>query len=1129
MVGSRLLFRGYGISSAMAPVHAGLIGMDSLILLDEAHLAAPFADVVAAVGKLQSEGWCREPLPSPAAVRLVRLTASAATDADPLIGPADRAHRVLGPRLAAAKPAQLTEALEAELPATVAARALALVEGTPAGMPVVRRVGAVLNTVAAARAVHRAVAAAGVATVLLTGRMRPHDRDHVWEEWKGRLLADPKRDRAAEAPCVVVATQAVEVGVDLDLDALVSEAAPLAALAQRVGRVDRLGVRGRSPLVLVCPAERLRGKPKPDPVYGEATAATWKWLAERAAAPPAGKRGKPAGEPVIDLGWETLGAVDAGTWVDLAPPDPMCEPLDAVMAGLFAQTLPRPEPDPDPALFLHGRGGEGEVQVVWRADLSAGDLTDRERALATVAACPPVRGEALALPLSAARRWLAGLEPAPLADVPAGAVEERATGGRPALAWDGPDDSDIVGPRGLEAGMTLVVPASYGGIDPDSLTWDPASTAPVPDVAEAARRAAGHRAVLRLHPMLTGGPDGRGVVATLARAVEDEGTGEVADDAADRLRDAVDRLIGQERLPADHPWLRTLKDVSPAWRLSFYDPDHGHYGLRLTAPGPESPEPTTADDTSLEGEPMDLVAHCAGVSATAAGLAAASGLSGAPAEAVRLGALLHDAGKAEPRFQAWLRGGDRLATVGVEPIAKGIGAPTPAERAAARHRAGLPQGVRHEMWSLALAERVALPDDIRDLTLWLVATHHGRGRPLPPVPPDDAPSAMRLDWPGGTTLEAPPSDGRAAIGAGWPGLFARLNARFGPWGLAWLEALVRLSDHRRSAAERQGVVDDDAKPSLAAAAPLPPPPRHSLPLEGLHADTLLGFLAGLGTLRLLTRAWTGDDVRLAWSAVFPHTVTLSATRPLDAEGVLDALEAALAEDFLVFPDFGGRGDVGFDPSELRDRLAAAPDADAAARLRAFATPTGVLRSNAEAVEVTPFVMLGAGQTNFLKAARALAADVGRAHLERTLFRAWDYADAGLDSLRWDPEDAREHAYALHDPGSPAAWKGNEPRRMAGANRLALAALPCLPVVPCAGGPRAAGTARVGGSRAFVWPVWAEPTDLATAQALLTAPEVLGRRGNRARSGLAAVLYSPRFSAGRYPSVLPARPLPSTLE
>jgi CRISPR-associated endonuclease/helicase Cas3 len=184
-----------------------------------------------------------------------------------------------------------------------------------------------------------------------------------------------------------------------------------------------------------------------------------------------------------------------------------------------------------------------------------------------------------------------------------------------------------------------------------------------------------------------------------------------------------------------------------------------------------------------------------------------------PVDLFTRAAELHDLGKADERFQAMLRRSDRtdawlLAGVASALWAKSDGVPqTPAQRQEAQRRAGLPGGFRHEMLSVQLAQHCAeLPEDetARDLLLHLIAAHHGHARPFAPVVFDAELPAVAVD---GVELN---HDQRAALippdrlDSGVAERFWHLTRRYGWWGLAYLESVLRLADQQASADEDAG-------------------------------------------------------------------------------------------------------------------------------------------------------------------------------------------------------------------------------------------------------------------------------------------------------------------------------------
>jgi CRISPR-associated endonuclease/helicase Cas3 len=153
-------------------------------------------------------------------------------------------------------------------------------------------------------------------------------------------------------------------------------------------------------------------------------------------------------------------------------------------------------------------------------------------------------------------------------------------------------------------------------------------------------------------------------------------------------------------------------------------------------------------------------------------------------QAVVLAAELHDLGKQRELWQ------------------RSIGNPKPTEWYA---KSGKPKGeprwrpqhisdYRHEFGSLldvlnqnsAYASRLAdLDQDMQDIVLHLIAAHHGYGRPhFPP------PATVDPDYPQTTADDTAIEIMRR---------YARLQRRYGRWGLAYLESLLRAADWAASA------------------------------------------------------------------------------------------------------------------------------------------------------------------------------------------------------------------------------------------------------------------------------------------------------------------------------------------
>jgi CRISPR-associated endonuclease/helicase Cas3 len=509
-VGSRLLFRGYGIRDTMKPVHAGLLGCDTLLLLDEAHLSQPFLQTLHAIRRLHDK-WPSIGVPS---LTVVTLSATQSAAAPFGTSEADSTHPVLGPRLRASKPAKLVkvdaDANSDEFVQRIVSQAL---EVSQWGGGTASAIGVVVNRVARARrvrtlleeSVRKLAGDDAPAVELLIGRSRPVDRTDVVQRVLLKVAA--QRDRSAQSDVFVVATQCIEVGADLDFDALVTEIAPLDALRQRFGRLNRTGRDIDAQGVVIAARDQVGTRP--DPIYETTLRATWQVLQKHQTRVGRGKKAR----AVIDFGVEaSRGWLPEGAELEQCLVRTKDAPVVLpVFAELWSETSPVPTVDPEVSLFLHGpEAGPADVAVVWRADLPADmfkglrgeQLEAAVRALRErIAACPPSSLESMQIPIAEARRWLEGGLPGDVTDLELSEErpETRSLGRSPwVLRWRGLDeDTRLIRSHELRPGDVIIVPAQRGGAD--QWGWAPTEGAPVEDHARRANEEQRRRIIVRLH------------------------------------------------------------------------------------------------------------------------------------------------------------------------------------------------------------------------------------------------------------------------------------------------------------------------------------------------------------------------------------------------------------------------------------------------------------------------------------------------------------------------------------------------------------------------------------------------------------------------------------------------------
>jgi CRISPR-associated endonuclease/helicase Cas3 len=758
MFGSRLLFRGYGSSKLAWPREAGLLAMDTVAIVDESHLCRQLITTTRRVRTL--EGMVEREIKIPK-LQVVETTATPVVNATPAtnngevfcLTEEEVEEEKLKNRLEASKsleiinyddPKQLVELL--------------VDKAMECREKLGPTVGIFVNTVSTAIEVSKRLNNKRVEdrkpnVVLICGRLRGYNLEQIKKEYEG--LLDLRGNKNAD---FLVATQSLEVGIDIDLAAAVSELAPVHALIQRAGRVNRLGCRDNARFIVASPKQIVvaaeqdsngrRPLTKTAPYEKGDLNTAKKWLRKQ-------KR----------LGLSPKALLNS----ELPPPVSkrrLYQRLELADSWWLARTSEDLSPEPELELWLDD-------------DLSP-DVP--EAGVVVRHALPNDTGEAVEL-LRATMPQDHEVSTAPLGTVQALAKRE-AQNKIILLVHD--DDIDIIGsqdPQRLRPGDIIVIDDKVKAFTQGVVDLNGEEIAS--DVLEARIPPSRGDVVLRIDNATWPG-EAPSVLEKLVEYIENN--------PSRRTRDAIADIINSYK--ASHPMVayavELLKGpIKSCDVVPFFNDD------KLVRVVVVDRRKAVSDDGfrqtwTMNDNPVLLNDHVENVKKRVSSIAESLELV-EEKDWLEIVEKHHDDGKDEPRFQIRL-GGD--GTGNEKPRAKSSGFRTNKQQ----DSSGLPSYWRHEQLSVLKSydasdiTKLYQHSDIvlRDIVLRLIGTSHGYGRASFPHSSSELLGRLKGGYQEDHAV-------RLFDEGEWDEIIERTNRCFGVWGCAFLEALIRAADGQISA------------------------------------------------------------------------------------------------------------------------------------------------------------------------------------------------------------------------------------------------------------------------------------------------------------------------------------------